>query len=278
VGTAGGNLLPSQRSRLARFSADQSVDIHCHCLPGVDDGPQTVEEAIDLCRGLVADGITTVIATPHQLGAYEGKNSSQLIRQAVASLTDLLALSEIPLTIVPGADVRVDDQLVALLTADEIMTLADGNASILLELPHETMIDLRPLIRQLISRGITPVVSHPERHREIARKPGLVLPWLEIGACLQVTAGSLRGMFGPPAERAAWQLLEAGLVSLIASDAHGMERRAPGMSDAIDILTKRLGHAVARRLCIENPLRVLQGVEIIPPRTTARSSLCRGVS
>jgi protein-tyrosine phosphatase len=278
VNISGSHLLPSQGNRLTQFSAEQSVDIHCHCLPGIDDGPQTIEQAIDLCRGLVADGITTVIATPHQLGAYEGENSSRIIREMVESLADQLAALDIPLTVVPGADVRVDDRLIERLSADEILTLADGHAYILLELPHDTMIDLRPLIHQLKSRGLTPILSHPERHRDIAKKPELVLPWLQIGALLQVTAGSLAEIFDSHAERAAWQLIEAGMVSLIASDAHGMERRPPAMSVAIDILGNRLGHAVARRLCIENPHRVLQGEPIVPPRMSGRSALRRGGS
>src|ERR1700722_9482966 len=92
-----------QRERLERFAVRQSVDIHCHCLPCVDDGPSTLVESLELCRGLVEDGITIAIATPHQLGRYHGRNNAASVRQAVAALNRSLAVEAIPLQLVAGA-------------------------------------------------------------------------------------------------------------------------------------------------------------------------------
>jgi len=249
----------SQIRRLQRFSASQSVDIHCHCLPGLDDGPKTSDQSRALCQALVADGITTVIATPHQLGLYEGNNGADVIRAACAALNQQLQADGISLHAVPGADVRVDDQLLKLLDGDHVLTLADGKRFVLLELPHEVLIDLTLLIGELSARGICAIISHPERHMGICRSPEALIPWIEQGALLQVTAGSLVGGFGPVAEKMAWDLISANLVSLVATDAHDPVHRPPMMNMAIDALAKRLGHAVARRLCIENPLAVLEG-------------------
>lgn len=253
---------PAQRQRLHRFSVSRSVDVHCHCLPGLDDGPSTLEQAIELCGALVADGITHVIATPHQLGAYEGENDAAAIRAAVARLSAELSARSIPLQVSAGADVRVDDRLLELLGADQVLTLGDGGIYLLLELPHNTLVDLRPLIRALVDRGIVPILSHPERQTNICRNPNLLLPWIELGALLQVTAASLGGAFGPGAEQVSWRLIRGGLVSLVASDAHDARQRSPSMTLAIDAISDAMGHAVARKLCVENPRLVLEGEPI----------------
>ena len=252
-------LAAAQSARLAAFAVARTVDLHCHCLPGLDDGPPTPADAVELCRALVADGTTTVIATPHQLGSYDGVNAPADVRRAVADLRVALAAGRVPLEVLPGADVRVDDRLLSLLAAGEVLTLADANRYVLLELPHETYIDLRHLIGDLAAAGLTSVVSHPERHAHLARHPDLVRPWIAVGGVLQVTAGSLLGAFGTAAADAGWRLLTMGAVALVATDAHDVHRRPPVMTAATAAIAKRFGHAVARRVCVENPLRV-------PPR------------
>jgi protein-tyrosine phosphatase len=257
------SLSPEQLARLQRFDVAQSVDIHCHVLPGVDDGPPTPADSIELCRALVRDGITTVIATPHQLGRYEGQNSAAEIRTWVTKLqADLIEL-EIPLTVLPGGDVRVDHRLNAMLAADEICTLGDAGRYLLLELPHETYIELRNLIADFTRQGRTIVVSHPERNGVLSRRPEAVAPWLERGAVLQVTAGSLLGDFGTLATASAWHWLEQGQIHLVASDAHHAKYRPPTMTEAINLIAQRFGEAVAKRLCADNPLRVLRGEALV---------------
>lgn len=251
-------LNPSQIARLARFDAGDCVDVHCHVLPGLDDGPATVKDAIELCRMLVEDGVTAVVATPHQLGRYDRANVAYTIREAVAALQARLGEAGVPLTVAPGADVRVDERIIAMLDADEILTLADRRRHLLLELPHDTYIDPLPLIRLLRSRGICCVVSHPERHEHVSRYPRLVEPWVAAGAMLQVTAGSLLCDFGSRAEHTGWDLLLRGQVQIIATDAHDIHRRPPRFSPAIDAIERRLGREVARQVCIDGPARVLR--------------------
>lgn len=249
----------AQNRTLTHFDASDSVDVHCHCLPGVDDGPATLADSLALCRALVNDGITTAIATPHQLGRYDGRNSAASVRAACNQLQDELNRQQIPLIVKPGADVRVDERIAGLLKMDEVLTLGDGRVHLLLELPHDTYIDPQPLIRLLVSRGLQPIVSHPERHQSVRSRLSRVTPWIEQGAVLQVTAGSLLGQFGEEAQAAGWRLLEAGAVAIIAGDAHDTVRRPPSMTVAAQAIERRLGFAVARLVCLENPLRVLQG-------------------
>lgn len=251
-------LLPQQRERLERYSSRHSVDIHCHCLPGLDDGPATPAEALSLCRALVADGVTVAVATPHQLGRYDRRNRAAAVRAAVASLQASLDEAGVPLTVLPGADVRLDERITEMLDAGEVLTLGGIGRHLLLELPHESFIDPLPLIRQLAARGVQTIVSHPERHTMLSKQLWRVRIWREAGAALQITAGSLLGEFGSTAQRVGWELLEGGLAAFVASDAHGSRTRPPRLSAAAAAIERRLGHAVARLVCVKNPLRVVQ--------------------
>jgi protein-tyrosine phosphatase len=246
----------AQRRRLERFGAAECVDIHCHVLPGLDDGPRTPEESLALCRALTEDGITTVVATPHQLGRYDRRNAGNVIRAAVQTLRATLAAEGVPLKLRAGADVRVDERILALVTSGEVLTIG-GGPYLLLELPHETYIEPTPLIRLLGARGVRVIVTHPERHEVVRAKPQLVGPWLQAGAMLQLTAGSLVGAFGSKAAAAAWRWLDAGNASFVATDAHDVTRRPPCMTEAIEAIERRLGADVARRVCVDNPAKVL---------------------
>src|SRR5215475_13968790 len=100
-----------QQSRLDRFGVSQCVDIHCHALPGIDDGPRSLDESLVLCRSLMRDGITTVIATPHQLGRYDGQNRAKDVRERVEALQEVLDEKSIPLKILSGGEVRIDERI-----------------------------------------------------------------------------------------------------------------------------------------------------------------------
>lgn len=148
-----------------KLDREHYVDIHCHCLPGLDDGPATMSESLALCRALVDEDTTTVIATPHQLGRFSECNDVAQIKEVVLSVNEELRSNAIALRVVPGADVRVDERICRLLEEDKVLTLADGGKYILLELPARFLLILnhclliwhlwvlRPLYRTL--RGTT---------------------------------------------------------------------------------------------------------------------------
>jgi protein-tyrosine phosphatase len=251
-----------QQQRLDDFGTSRCVDIHCHCLHGFDDGPATLEDAVALCEALALDGITTVIATPHQLGRYDKLNSAPRVRRAVSELAAELVDREIPLEVYPGGDVRMDERLPRLLDTGDIGTAADAGQHLLLELPHELFVDPLPMIDLLQLRGLQPVLTHPERHHYLNGSIDVPRQWVTQGAVLQVTAGSLIGDFGPRALDHAWKLVLSGLVGLVASDAHNAQRRPPRMSAALHALQQKIGHAGARRLVIDNPLNVIEGQPI----------------
>jgi protein-tyrosine phosphatase len=257
-----GKWLPEQQRRLDEFRTSRCVDVHCHCLPGLDDGPATLEESLVLCEALARDGITTVVASPHQLGRYDRLNSAGVIREAVAELSAALASQSIPLEILPGGDVRIDERLVRLLEADEVVTVADVGYHLLLELPHELFVDPMPTIDLLREHGVQSILTHPERHSYLHGPLDWAADWVKHGAVLQVTAGSLLGDFGSHAFELGWALVEAGLVSLVATDAHDAVRRPPRMTAALMSLAERVGEDAARLLAIDNPQLVLNGQPI----------------
>ncbi len=246
------------------------VDIHCHCLPGIDDGPADVGESIALCKALSDDGISTVIATPHQLGRWDDSNWAAPIREGVANLKAALEEAGIPLNLFPGADVRIDERLCALIDEDKVLTLADKGKHILLELPHEVFIDIEFLLAELNSKGIRGIVTHPERNAFLKRQPDAVLKWVNEGCVLQITAASLIGRFGPEAQRAAWHFLDMPFALTIATDAHDCSSRCPCMLQAYGILKEHRGRRIARLLCVDNPMRIVQGQEALAIAEFAR--------
>jgi protein-tyrosine phosphatase len=256
------NWSPEQQQRLDDFNIRRSVDIHCHCLPGFDDGPRSLEDAIALCKALVKDGITTVVATPHQLGRYDRANSLEQVQRGVDELSAELKDREISLEVFSGGDVRVDERLPNLIETGDIGTAADAGQHILLELPHDIFVDVLPIIDILRERGLQTILTHPERHNYLQNRSGWARECLEHGAVLQATAGSLLGEFGGRAYEAAWKLVRAGMIAIVASDAHDVVRRPPRMTEAIRMLTLNVGRDAARRLAIDNPLRVLSGQSI----------------
>jgi protein-tyrosine phosphatase len=238
------------------------TDIHCHCLPGLDDGPRTMAEAIALCQRLVAEGIATVVATPHQLGRFNGRNDAKRVRDVTSQLNAQLQRAGIRLEVLPGGDVRVDERLCQLLQNDRVLTLADAGKYILLELPHEIFIDIEPLLSELAAIKVKTIISHPERHSALRWEPKVALRWLEIGAYFQINAGSLLGKFGTDACEAAWRFLSSGWASFVATDAHNTDERRPCMRAAFKRIHTRLGEDVARLVCIENPARIVNSQDI----------------
>jgi len=238
------------------------IDIHCHCLPGLDDGPANMADALNLCRSLVKDNIEFVIATPHQFGRFEGRNDASLIRKTANNLNRQLKNVGIPLTVLPGADVRVDERICSLLQNDTVLTLADRGKHILLELPHETFIDIGLLLKRLADLGISAIISHPERHPVLASRHEITSKWFDSGTYVQITAGSLLGQFGSAIQQVAWYFLKSGFAGIVATDAHDTKFRRPMMKAVFKLITEQLGEDIAKSLCIENPKRIIEGKEI----------------
>ena len=252
------------------------TDIHCHIVPGIDDGAADPATAIAMARQAVADGTTTVIATPHQLGGNR-QVTAAAIRGRVAALTSELAAAGIPLTVLPGADVRIEPELPKLLKSGDVVTLADHGRHVLLELPHDVYIPLEPLLKALQKQGLTGILSHPERNRGLMATPQIIEGLVGCGCLMQITAGSLLGTFGSTARRIAEGCVQKRLGHFVASDAHDTCHRPFGLSDAFDAVCALADEPFAVAVCRENPIRIAAGEPLVAhPAARPRFAAFRG--
>jgi protein-tyrosine phosphatase len=239
------------------------IDIHCHLLPALDDGPAGWRESLEMARMAAADGIIAVVATPHQLGNYPHITAG-IIRAQTARLTSMLEQNGISLELLPGADVRIDPDLPAKISSGEVLTLANRRRHVLLELPHEVYIPLDRLLGELRSAGLTGILSHPERNQGILSRPDILSNLVDQGCLLQVTAGSLIGVFGSRIQNFAESMIKRGFVDFVASDAHGTKSRTPLLGLAFNRVVELGGYDMAVDLFCRNPARVKAGLIITP--------------
>jgi protein-tyrosine phosphatase len=226
-------------------------------LPGLDDGPSCWEDAIEMARIAAKDGIAAVAVTPHQLGSFV-QNTPEVIREQTARFQTILERQGIPLCVVPGADVRIEPDLVGKIKADKVMTLADQGRHVLLELPHEIYIPLEGLLHELRSAEMVGILTHPERNRGILNQPKLLYPLLEQGCLFQITAGSLLGKFGDAPKRFCEWMLKQQLVHFVCTDAHGPRSRLPILSDAFERVTELSGRSCAVGIFCRNSAEIVQ--------------------
>jgi protein-tyrosine phosphatase len=243
------------------------VDIHCHLLPGVDDGAASWEESLAMAEMAVDDGVGTVIVTPHQLGNYS-RNDGDTIRHRTLELQQQLREHGVPLEVLPGADVRIDETMLAGLRSGQVLTLADAGRHVLLELPHEMYFPLEGVLSSLQNVQITGILSHPERNQGLLQQPGLIPGLVELGCLMQVTAGSLMGTFGPTCQEMAEWMLEQQLVHFLATDAHSSKSRRPLLRRAFERAARLTDEETALELCCRNPRAVATGqtITVCTPR------------
>lgn len=228
------------------------IDIHCHILPGIDDGPSDIEESVEMARMAARDGITKIVATPHlKQEVYHSAEITIRVRQ----LNSRLKKDNIPVTILPGADVF------ALLDPRLLFEFSINHTNyILIEFPHSHLPKTaKEILYRLVINGFRPIITHPERNPSILRNPDLLFHLLDGNSFVQITAGSLTGGFGRNEQECARYLLKKGVVDFIASDAHGVEYRPPVLSHALEAAAKIIGRKEAEKLVFANPEAVVEG-------------------
>ncbi len=238
------------------------VDIHCHLLPAIDDGSTDWETTLAMARMAVEDGIETIVVTPHQLGNF-AHNRGDDIRARTTQLQEVLDDHSIPLRVMPGGDVRIEDGMIEKLVSGEVMSLGDLRRHVLLELPHELYFPLEGVLASLQRHGMTGILSHPERNRGLLQEPSLLPRLVDAGCLMQVTAGSLMGTFGPDSQGLAEWMLGERLIHFLATDAHGPKSRRPLMGRAAERVAKLADAQTADDLCKHNPALVAQG-QLVP--------------
>jgi protein-tyrosine phosphatase len=233
-------------------------DIHCHILPEVDDGPKSWDVAVEMCRMAVADGITHMVATPHANDryAYDRLYLQGLLDQLQEKVGDSPHLSL-------GCDLHLSyENLERVLADPHLYTIGETNY-LLVELSNFSVpIQIGECFTRLGDRGLTAILTHPERNPLLQQSPQRVLEWVEQGCLVQVTASALTGFWGERPEIIARWLLDRSAIHFLATDAHDVKRRMPILSQGRDIAAEIAGVEYAEALVQANPAAVVKGEPI----------------
>ena len=235
------------------------IDIHSHILPGIDDGARSMDEALRMSEMALADGIKTIVATPHHMkGVYE--NTKGVISAELARFKEVLKENGVDLDVLPGSDVSLEDGLAGAIRAGTIMTINDGGKFLLLELPtffqpHQ----VKEQIFKLKLRGIVPIISHPERNPRLMEEIDTLYDLITMGALVQITGEALSGRMGGNIRGNAFKLLKLGMVHVIATDSHNTSSRPPVLSRARDAAAAVVGPDEAEKMVLHNPRAIIGG-------------------
>lgn len=231
------------------------VDLHCHILFGLDDGPKLLEDSFAMAEDAIADGITHVVATPHC--------SSQFLFDFATVQAKRDALAEKlhgRLKLATGCDFHLNhENLLALRKHPEPFCINQKDYLLVEFNEFSIPPQMDQTLHELQLAGLRPIITHPERNAILRSQPGRLLQWVRLGCFAQITAGSLSGVFGPRAKEDAWSWMTRGLIHFVSSDAHNTARRPLKLRFAYDSIAQQLGEEIARALLIENPLAAFNG-------------------
>ena len=238
------------------------IDIHAHILPSIDDGPETIEESIELCKIAANDGIKKIVATPHSKdGVYEAK--SDKILEAVDVLNLKLKENQIDIEILPGSETHIHEGLVESVESGMVLTINNSGKFILFELPFVFIPPgTEKFVFNLKANGIVPIIAHAERISAFQKNPELVGQLVKVGALVQVNALAQTGRAGPIEKECVELLLKNKWVHFIASDVHSLAGRPPILSKAVGNAAGIVGEEEARALVCHNPEQIINGLDI----------------
>jgi protein-tyrosine phosphatase len=231
------------------------VDIHCHILPNVDDGSRSWEMTADMCRVAADDGIRHIVATPHCNHEFAFDRPRY---EAMVSELREASLGRVEFSI--GCDFHFSYENITDALENPTRYTINGTRYLLMEfsdygIPPKT----NDHIFSLTSRGLAPIITHPERNPLLVRRPEYILELIDAGALVQLTANSITGFWGAKAKSVSEWLLRQGAVHVVASDAHDSRHRRPVLSEARLAVTKLVGDDVAEDLVLNNPQAIIDG-------------------
>ena len=240
------------------------IDIHCHVLPEVDDGPKSWEVAVEMCRMAAADGITHTVVTPHANDRYPYDRAylSALLDQLREKIGPASSL-QLSLRLTLGCDFHLSfENLERVLEQPHTYTIGETNY-LLIELSNYSVpTRLGDCFTRMGDRGLTPILTHPERNPILQQTPQRILECAEQGCLIQVTASSLTGFWGERPEIIARWLLDRSAIHILASDAHDTKRRIPNLSAGRAVAEKIVGAEYAEALVEGNPGAIVKGMPI----------------
>jgi len=240
------------------------VDLHCHVLPGLDDGSESLEQSLEFCRVALVDGVETLVATPHQKpGVYA--NPPEAVHEKVVELRAALEESAIPVEIVEGAEVYCTPDLLTRIREKQVTTISTAGRYLLLEVSYQQApVRIEDTIFQLKLAGVTPILAHPERIAYFVSDLERLEKLVRLGCLTQVTGAALLGGFGEKAREYSCKIMERNLVHIISSDAHDTLYRPPVLSRARDAAAEVVGFERASQMVSDVPLAICRGLDWEP--------------
>jgi protein-tyrosine phosphatase len=234
------------------------VDVHCHILPGLDDGARDVEESLAMAQAAIDEGVTHIVATPHSSSQYAFHYPRVVERRE-----QLQRLVGDRLQLASGCDFHINLENLEALRADAPRFCLNQRNYLLVEFSEFSIAPtMNHTLHDIQLMGLRPVVTHPERNAILQAQPGKLAAWVQIGCFVQVTAGALTGDFGEKSREDALRWIGEGLVHFVASDAHNMRWRPFRLRPAYDVVLEQFGEAKAQALFAENPLAAFEGREL----------------
>ncbi|MCV3554527.1 tyrosine-protein phosphatase [Pediococcus ethanolidurans] len=238
------------------------IDLHCHILPGVDDGSPDIETSLKLAEVAVEQGITHMLLTPHHMDGDYLNHKADVIEKTTA-FQEALDRNQIRLTVFPGQEVHITGELIQATDRDDILFADESNRYLILELPHNEVPEYtEKMLFALQTRGITPILVHPERNQGFMQDPDKLYEFVSQGCLTQLTASSYVGVFGEHVQKFTEQIVDAGLGFVFASDAHNLKGRNFKMAQAFEKLEKNKGKRFAE-IYRENAKSIINGDDVI---------------
>lgn len=235
------------------------IDLHCHILPGLDDGARHMEESLHMASLAVESGVTALTATPH---CADGGVPDVL--EAVQELRDALQEAGIPLQVYPGMEIFGTEDTARLLRTGELLTL-NGSRYPLIEFAFDADGEWETqILEDVLRAGFVPVVAHPERYHWVQQNPRMLNVWASMGCLLQVNKGSLLGRFGEGPRQMAMEMTSRGFTTVVGSDAHYARVRTPWLYEAWELLARWFAPVAARELLEDYPEKILKNEPISP--------------
>ncbi len=240
------------------------IDIHCHILPGMDDGAGDYRQALEMARVAADSGVAAIVATPHFRGDPEALDQIPRLISRYRRLAQELRREQIPVKLFPGAEILCVDGTLELAEARKLPTLSNTNYLLVEFFFDESLDYMDDQLAGLAECGYRAVIAHPERYRAVQQTPDALSDWFRQGYVIQLNKGSILGHFGPSPEDTAHWALARGLAHTVASDGHDTRQRSPDMDRLRDVLAELYSEAYAQLLLHGNPLRLLQNLPMAP--------------
>lgn len=246
------------------------VDIHCHLLAGLDDGPRTMEAALEMCALAYAEGVRLIAATAHQSPRWTV--TPDCIRKATNALQVALQNQGSGMIVFPSAEVMAQPETVEDWRRGNLLSIADCGRYLLLEMPHGIFVDLLPTVRRLRHLGVRPILAHPEREELLLHEVGLIESLIEAGGLVQVSSASVTHPKNKADLRALKSWFRRGIVHFLGSDGHSPTRRPPHLAAAHQQVTAWIGPGHADRIVSSNGLAVAHGLPLRVPRPVPKKA------